>query len=232
MSGINVLFDDFKSFDDWGLKLEKVSLSFPEPKLDLIDVRGLNGLEDLTEVNGPVTYSNRTLRFRFSVVCDHLKWYLLSSQIAAAVHGKRLKCILPDDPTYYYEGRFTIEASKENAIVTGFEISGDVEPYKNEVQSSIDPWEWDTFSFVDGIIREYADIVINGSGSLTVIGRDKPVVPLIIASTAMTVEFAGETYELEPGNNKIYDIVMEKGENMLIFTGNGTVSVDYRGGIL
>lgn len=232
MSGINVLFDDFKSFDDWGLKLEEVSLSFPEPKLDLVDVRGANGLEDLTEVNGPVTYGNRTLQMKFSLETGYAEWLALASTIAAAIHGKHMKCILPDDPGFYYEGRFKIDAPKNNYVITEVYITGDVEPYKMETQSSMEPWKWDTFSFVDGVIRSYGNISVQGSGTLTIVGLDKPVVPLIVSSTAMKVEFEGETYDLEPGNNTIYDIVIVKGNNTLNFTGYGSISIEYRGGIL
>lgn len=232
MSDINVMFDDFKSFDDWGLKLEKVSLSFPEPKLDLIDVRGANGLEDLTEVNGPVTYNNRTLQLKFSLETGYAEWLTLASTIAAALHGKRMKCILPDDPTFYYEGRFTIDVPKNNYVVTEVYITGNVDPYKMETQSSMEPWKWDTFSFLDGVIRSYGNINIQGSGILNVIGLDKPVTPLIVSSSSMKVTFEGETYDLEPGNNLIYDIVIMKGNNTLEFAGNGSISIEYRGGIL
>lgn len=223
---------EYLSFDDWGLKLEHVSVSFPEPKLDMVDIPGVNGLADLTEINGPVTYNNRSVMLSYSLVTDYAEWHLLASRIAAALHGKKMKCILPDDKNYYYEGRFTLETSKDTEVVTNVIITGNVEPYKMEVQSSLEPWRWDTFSFVDGVIRSYGNVNVNGSDTLIIVGLDKPVVPLIVSSTSMKVEFEGETYDLQAGNNMIYDIVITAGENLLKFTGNGAVSVEYRGGIL
>lgn len=32
--------------------------------------------------------------------------------------------------------------------------------------------------------------------------------------------------------NKVLDIIIKGGENKLVFTGNGKVSVDYKGGML
>ena len=58
------------------------------------------------------------------------------------------------------------------------------------------------------------------------------MVPIIISSTSMKVEWLGVQYDLIAGNNKIYDIAIPEGENILAFIGNGTVSIDYRGGIL
>ena len=53
-----------------------------------------------------------------------------------------------------------------------------------------------------------------------------------MVSAAMTVNYDGKDYELKQGTNKIYDIVIKEGENPLMFTGTGTVTISYRGGIL
>ena len=84
----DVQFDDKKSFSDWGLKLERISLSFPGPKLDLVDIPGADGSADLTEVNGPVCYENRTITLTFSLLDDYVQWHLLASEIAAELHGQ------------------------------------------------------------------------------------------------------------------------------------------------
>lgn len=229
---VNVVFDGVKSFDDWGIKLETIQLSFPEPKTDMINIPGMEGMLDLTEVNGPVCYKNRTLTLKFSAIGDYTDWHSLSSKIAKEIHGKVKKCILPDDPEYYYEGRFELKASKDNDVMEDVIISGDVGPYKMDVLSSEDKWIWDPFSFLDGVIKEYSDIVISGSRDVVVIGSDRLTVPRITASSNMTVEFEGATYQLYTGENIEYDIVIKNGENHFVFAGNGTVTISYRGGIL
>jgi len=45
----------------------------------------------------------------------------------------------------------------------------------------------------------------------------------------MTVTYLGVTYDLKAGLNQIGDIWLDEGDHELIFRGNGTVSVDYRG---
>lgn len=228
----DVQFDDKKSFSDWGLKLERISLSFPEPKLDLVDIPGADGSADLTEVNGPVCYENRTITLTFSLLDDYVQWHLLASEIAAELHGQNKKCILPDDQSFYYYGRFTLETEKDNDVVTDVVITGNVEPYKLELQSSLDDWLWDPFNFEEDIIREYGEIEVDGTTQVNIIGRQKPSVPTIISDADMTVSFEGATYEITPGTNIIYDIVTSPGDNVLTFSGTGTISIDYRGGIL
>lgn len=232
MSYVNVLFGNVKSYEDWGLKLENIQLSFPEAKIDQIDIPGSNGVIDLTEVNGPVCYKNRTITLSFSLEDDYIKWHILSSRIAKALHGKIIKCILPDDPNYYYEGRFSLNSQKTNDVISDIVISGNVYPYKRDVYSSAEEWLWDPFSFEDGIIRSYHDIEVSGTTSVSVIGSEMPAVPKFICSTEMEISFKGSVFHLSAGETTDYDIILSDGENQLIFTGQGTVTIEYRGGIL
>lgn len=232
MSYVDVLFGDVKSHEDWGLKLETIQLSFPEAKTDQVDIPGSNGVIDLTEVNGRVCYKNRTMTLTFSLDDDYVEWHLLSSRIAKELHGKMIKCILPDDPNYYYEGRFSIDSKKTNDVITDIVITGDVHPFKLDVYSSSEEWLWDPFSFEDGIIRSYHDIEISGTTSVSVIGSEMPVVPKFICSTDMDLEFNSSVFHLSAGETTDYDIILSEGENQLIFTGHGTVTIEYRGGIL
>ena len=232
MSYVDVLFGNTKSYEDWGLKLETIRLSFPEAKTDQIDIPGANGVIDLTEVNGQVCYKNRTMTLTFSLDDDYAKWHLLSSRIAKELHGKMIKCILPDDPNYYYEGRFSIDSKKTNDVITDIVITGDVHPFKMDVYSSSEEWLWDPFSFEDGIIRSYHDIEISGTTPVSVIGSEMPVVPKFICSTDMDLEFNSSVFHLSAGETTDYDIILSEGENQLIFTGHGTVTIEYRGGIL
>lgn len=73
---------------------------------------------------------------------------------------------------------------------------------------------------------------IDGSYQLYIPGRRKKIVPVIVCSAAMQVTYNGKTYSLSAGKSKVFDIWLGEGDNYLTFTGNGTVSVDYRGGSL
>ena len=79
----------------------------------------------------------------------------------------------------------------------------------------------DSFSFVDGIIRDYFDITV--PGSLTIVGRRKRCAR-IICSGAMTVTYLGNTYQLTAGENLITTSLLEA--NMPTFGGSGRM-VDY-----
>ena len=57
------------------------------------------------------------------------------------------------DKTFYYWGRCTINKFKTDRTLAIITVDCDVEPYKIETNSASEPWLWDVFSFVNGIIH-------------------------------------------------------------------------------
>lgn len=232
MDGVNVRIGDKKTFDDWGLMLSGMSIGFPETKTNLVNIPAADGDIDLTEALGDISYKNRPLEFVFDAVGFYNTWHGLCTDIANYLHGKKMKIILDTDPYYYYIGRLELDTSKTDDVLHEIVLAGDVDPYKYELQSSIERWRWGPFDLRNGIIRNYKDLEVDGSRTVHIPGRRKPIVPTISSSADMTVEFAGKTYALKKGEQKIYRIVIREGENWMTFIGNGTISIDYRGGIL
>lgn len=229
---MNVTIGEKKTYDDWGLLLQSLVISMPEAKTSQVDIPGADGVIDLTESMGSVKYNNRELQMVFDVQGDPEDWHSLTSQIGDYLHGKRLKIILDTDPDYYYIGRLSLNSEKSNYLINRITITGDMEPYKYELFSSMEDWLWDSFDFETGVVREYKDLVVNGSLTVDVPGTRKEVIPTITASAAMQVEWKGVRYDLLAGVNKIYAISIPEGDQELIFYGNGTINIDYRGGSL
>lgn len=229
---MNVTIGNKKTFDDWGLKLLSLVVGLPEAKTNPVDIPGADGVEDLTEALGAVKYENRELQMDFDVPGNPQQWHGLTSDIANYLHGQRMKVILDTDPNYYYIGRLSLNSEKSNYLMNRITITGDMDPYKYELYSGIERWKWGPFSLRTGVIRNYRDLEVNGSRAVHIPGRKKEVVPTFICSTVMQVEWKGRKYSLSAGESKVYAISIPDGENTLIFYGNGTVSIDYRGGIL
>ncbi|EOS68065.1 hypothetical protein C818_04232 [Lachnospiraceae bacterium MD308] len=220
---------------DWNLGWTTVNLGFPEAKTYEQDIPGADGTLDLTEVmtGGDVKYKNRTLSLEFEVEDeDFCRWSVIVSEIANYLAGQRMKIILDNDLYFYYVGRLALDVEKTEKSESKLVISGEVEPYKYERYSSLEEWIWDTFNFEVGVIRAYKNIRVENSYELLIPGLRKRIVPIIECSVSMRVSYNGKTYELRAGKNKVFDIWLGEGENILIFTGTGNVSVEYRGGSL
>lgn len=229
-----VTFGTKHSYRDWGLLLKsRPVISPPSPKTVYVDIPGSDGVIDLTEsLTGDVKFDNRTIKCEFVVLDARNKWSNIYSEIMDYLHGQRMKIRFDEDPTYYYEGRLQVNEWKSDKVTSTIVIEGEVEPYKMEMFSSLEDWEWDSFNFENGVIREYKDLEVNGSLKVVIPGKRMTVVPIITISTAMTVAFEGQTYDLSKGDNEVPEIQIVEGENILIFSGYGTVSINYRGGSL
>ena len=234
----SIIFGDKNTWDDWFLfPSSRPVFNPPEPKTTYVDIPGADSHLDLSEVlTGEVVYNAREGSFEFIVDNDHKDWCVAYSDIMDYIHGKSMRAILEDDPSYFYEGRFSVnnwKSDKHNSKIT---IDYVVHPYKFERFSSLEDWEWDPFNFETGVIREYKDLRVDGSLTLTIPGTRKTVTPYFIVDSdvgsGMKVEFDGVTYDIPNGKSKVPSIVIKDGVYTLTFIGNGVVSVDYRGGRL
>lgn len=227
--------NDKHTFYHYGLYVTNTNpVASPTAKMHYIEIPGKNGKLDITDaLTGYVIYGNRIITLKLGGKKEVSQWPAFLSEVMSDLHGKRVKVIFDDDMGYYYVGRATVvpDYDRKGQIGT-FTVTIDAEPYKYSIVDSLEPWKWDTFSFVDGVIQGYSDIVVNGSREVTLSGSELPVIPEFIANSNMTVTFEGKQYNLSKGTNKIYDIVLLNQDYPVTFTGNGTVSVSYRKGRL
>lgn len=230
---IGVRFGNLHSHDDFGLILSSKTISPPEPQTKLIEVPLRNGSIDLSEsLTGDVGFKDRSISMTFSMIDKIDAWVAKVSEIENYLHGQRMKIIFDDDQDFYYIGRITVNSFSSEKSVGTLVIDAVVEPYKYDVNSTVDEWDWDTFDFETGVINETSNIEVNGTKEVILTGRRKKTYPVIISSSAMSVSFKGKTYNLKAGTNKIYEIIVEEGENLFVFNGTGIVTIDYRGGSL
>lgn len=227
INGINML-KKFKA-----LLSETYSVQPPELKSFYKEVPGADGSLDLsTAIAGRPTYERREITMHFTCIHPKDRWPGIISEILTEFHGKEGKIIFRDEPVYYYIGRMTVSDYERSGDVGKFTINMSADPYKYEILSSLEDWLWDTFDFETGIIREYGDIGVSGTETLMIEGTEKWVIPEFIVTGEISVAFEGKSHQLKAGTTKNYAIVIKPGKNELIFSGNGTVSVSYRGGVL
>ena len=232
----SITIGDKNTWDDWHLiPTSRPIFSPPEAKTTYVELAGIDGQVDLSEsLTGYPLFGTRSGSFEFYVVDgeDYGTWSKRYSEIMEYLHNRRLKAFLEDEPEYYYEGRFNVSQWQSGQYWSGVTIAYVVDPYKKELVSSMDEWIWDTFSFETGVIRSMKDLIVSGSLTVTIEGTQQPVTPSFTASSEMSVTFNGSTYSLIAGTSKLAKVIIKSGTNTLTFTGNGVVSVDYRGGKL
>lgn len=220
------------TFDDYDLVLRSVSATPPVPKTVYIDIPGRDGSIDLTEALGGIRYEDRYL---YIVLTD--RNYKLSvgeafAKLQRQIDGKRVKVILDKLPSYYFLGRVTSFSDPEEGTRTGTTtITVRIEPYRYSIYDADEPWLWDPFNFLTDMAIDAGSYPVNGTLRKTINVGQNDVTPSISVSSDMSMEYEGRSYELKAG--VVYSNLIElKGntDNILTFTGNGNVTIDYRGG--
>lgn len=233
-----VTFGTKHSYNDWKLITKsRPVIGSPSPKTNYIDVPEADGKLDFTEaLTGEVKYDNREITFEFTVIEARNRWVSIYSEIMNFLHGRKMNLFFDEDPNHYYVGRFQIDEWNSDKRTSTLVIKGNVDPYKYELFSSTEDWIWDTFNFENDVVREYSDLVVDERLEFTVVGSRKSVVPIFTVLSengdGMQVTFKGSTYNLQDGVNRVVNIIIKEGESQLIFTGSGTVSIEFRGGSL
>lgn len=231
MNRLDVDFNGKTLFNDFDIIVSSFEISPPEPKLTILEIPGTSDVIDLSEaISGDVEYKRRKITIATSVACGSDIAYSRYSKLANYVHGQKMKIINLKDSAFFWTGRVSIDKFERKFYGGLPTISATVDAYKYENQSSLTPWIWDPFSFSDGIIRDYFNLPV--PGSLTITGRRKRVCPKFICTTAMTVTYLGNTYPLPIGTITVPDIFLGEGDHLLTFGGIGTINVDYQGASL
>ena len=212
-----VLFDEKHSYSDFGLILNSKDISFPEPKLYIVDVPCADGSLDLSTAltGGDIKYQNRKIKLDFSVLKPWNELEILRSTIANHLHGKTVKVIFDADYEFFYSGRCKITSFKTDTIPATLTIEVDAEPYK--------------FNIEETVISE----TVSGSKTIYIDEQLMKVVPTITVSSDMTVTYKTKLHQLFTGDNIIPEIMLSSSENNeLMFSGNGVVTIKFRGGEL
>lgn len=221
-----------KHTDEWGLTVESLEISPPKPKTNKIKVPF--GIDlDLSEMDGMVHYENRTIKIILGAKKKRQAWRTFMSVFLNSYHGQTVTVIPDDDLGYYYYGRAQVQGDVDVVARIGkFTMIVDVQPYKYDVQTSIEDWLWDPFNFETGVIRELKDIQITAdSKTVEILGSGLDVVPIfaVTASNDLALSYDGKSYPLPVGNTRLPEVRVGGTTKTLTFTGAGTLSIDFRG---
>ena len=218
------------TFRDWSMVPTEIPVfEPPKTKTKYVEIPGSDGVLDYTDIMlGTATYNNRTGSFAF-IVLDDVSWATAYSTVLNFLHGKKLNCVLDDDPLFFYHGRFFVNSWKSNRDHSMIVIDYDVDPYKYSLSSTADlDWLWN--NLFDTIIY-YGTFDVAGSKARNLINPSAAsITPTFTCSAAMTVTIGNSTYNLPLGTTSTPGFSLAPGNNNMTFTGNGRVLVDYSAG--
>lgn len=230
--------ETFDTLKDWGLAVGNNNyIGEPEQETNFLDIPGASGLLDMTEalVDRPI-FKYRPINLMLGGKYPREKWDSIISKIRNKIDGQIVRITFSNDLYHFWRGRAHVSNYDRTRSIGSFEVDiPKAEPYKYEVDSSYEPWIWDSFDFEEGIIRylglveiDNTEIVIPAGNMLTV-----PVFDIETITTNLSVEVNGASYSLVKGRNRFPEILVAGNEEVTLkFSGTGTGYIKYRGGSL
>lgn len=215
MKGVSFL--GFHSFRDLNLILTSKEIGAPEVKRQTIDIAGADGELDFTDFFGEPKYMNVQHRFTFESIQPRNEQLQQFTNIKNAIHGKKGRIILDDDPSFFYVGRCTVSKYTNEKNIGKITVECDCEPYK--------------YKLADTMVTRAVD----GVEGITLTNARKRAVPLVTIETAnsMGVVYGTENaWELASGSYMLPELELTEGENFVTVTGKGTITFTWREGVL
>lgn len=243
---VNGIYSTCHSLRDLGLHpRSKPRIISPDIQSDPQEMPGHDGLlDDAEEMDGTVHFFNREGVFEFVNIDGRETWDACEKRLKR-LHGRKKQIVLDEDPTGYYYGRLHVDEPEYDSEggKAFYTVTADLEPFKYDFSTTIEPWLWDPFSFIDGVIRNYGSKEINDS-SITIYGSMIPTVPDIdvksISSASLKVTFENmfgqsKTVTLGIGSNlgKLYELYLtDDSPKVLQFEGSGVIDIVYKTGVI
>ena len=214
MKGIT--FDNLHSWRDLHLILGNKEMGSPAVKEKKLEIEGADSDLDLTEFFGEPKYENVRHKFPFTAVVAASDLSLFTT-IKNALHGKKKRIILDDDPLYFWIGRLFVSSyTNENGIgiVT---IEADCEPYKYKLAKTV------------------VSRAVDGTEAIVLTNARKRAVPEITIETAssLNIVYQGNSiWDLGSGSFTLPELELLEGNNTVTVTGTGNITFTWQEGEL
>lgn len=207
-----VTFGRYHSYNDFNLILTEKEIGCASVKTNYVEVDGAHGQIDYTEYFGEPKYKSRTLSFKFNTIVSQSQFLELYSDVQNALHGRRMKIVLDDEPDYYYMGRLDISAFTNDKNIGQVSIDCICEPWKYRKDETV------------------VTKAVSSSATITLVNSRKKVVPSITTTASMTIVYDGISTTVNAGTFTIPTLELAEGNNIITVTGTGNITFTYQEG--
>lgn len=213
-----IAFGDYHSYRDLKLLLQPgKEIGSPEVKQKMIAVDGADGSLDYTDFFGEPKYNHVTLKFPFAAILPKSEFLTHYSLVKNALHGKKMRIILDDDPASFYVGRVFVGKYTNDKNIGMITIECDCEPYKYKIS------------------RTVVSRAIDGAETVILTNARKRAVPEVRIDTESTLNIRYQDnliWDLGPGSYTLPELELMEGDNAVSVTGTGTIAFEWQEGSL
>jgi phage-related protein len=206
MKGIT--FGNYHSYRDLNLVLKSKEIASPAVKVRKIEIEGADSALDYTDFFGEAKYEDMKHKFEFSTIAPQSEFLSQYSVVKNALHGKKERIILDDDPLFYYMGRLHISPLTTEKGIGYVTIEADCEPYKYKLQKTV------------------VSKAVDGADTIVLTNSRKRAVPevRIVTDGGIRIVYGQLIWDLGSGSYTLPELELVEGENAVEVTGVGTVT--------
>ena len=215
MKGIR--FGGLHSYNDLGLILGKKELGSPPVKEEKTNIPGADGTLDQTDFFGGPKYDDVTHRFDFSTLAPADEFPTIFTRVKNALHGRKMRIILDDDPLYFYLGRCHVSPFTSENNVGMISVDCDCGPYKYKIDQTV----------IAQVVSGTQEIHLTNGRK-----RAVPEVQIYTESGSIRIEYQGNIWDLGTGVYTLPELELIEGVNAVIVTGTGTITFSWQEGDL
>ena len=194
--------------------LTSKEIGSPAVKENKIDIPGGDGSIDLTDFFGEPKYEDVQHKFEFTTIEPQSDFLSQYSTIKNAIHGKKVRIILDDDPTFFYFGRCRVSSFTNSKGVGTISVECDCEPYKYKAD------------------RTVVTMAITGTVDIVLTNSRKRAVPTITTNAPVTFIFPEGSTAKGTGTFVIPELELKEGDNIITLSGDATVTFSWQEGDL
>lgn len=212
-----VTFGSYHSYDDLHLILGSKEIASPTVKEKKLEIEGADSDLDYTDYFGGPKYENARHKFYFSTMVPQANQLSLYSTIKNALHGKKMRIILDDDPSFYYWGRIHVSPFTTEKTIGVLNMECDCDPYKYKLDKTV------------------VEVTVADSATVTLTNSRKKAVPevLITTDSSIRLEYQGSNvWDLGSGSYTLPELELVEGDNVVTITGAGTVKFTWQEGMM
>lgn len=212
-----IIFGSLHSYRDLRLILESKEMGAPEVKVNKIDIPGADSALDLTDFFGEPKYDDVKHKFQFTSIEPQETFLTQFSQIKNAIHGKKVRIILDDDPSFFYWGRCFVSRFTNDKSIGTVSVECECEPYKYRLNKTV------------------VSKAVNGTEVINLTNGRKRAVPEISITTETSLNIVYQTFniwDLGSGSYTLPDLELTEGDNSVTVTGVGNITFTWQEAML
>lgn len=209
-----ITFGNVHSYTDLKLILTTKEIGSPAVKTNKVDIPGADSALDLTDFFGEPKFEDVTHKFEFTTIEPQSDFLTQYSTIKNAIHGKKVRIILDDDPTFFYLGRCYVSSFTDEKGIGTISVECECEPYKYKLNKTV-------------VTR-----TVSGTADINLTNSRKRAVPEITTTASMTFVFGDGSWAKEAGTFTIPELELVEGNNTVTVTGTGTITFRWQEGAL